>query len=88
MCKIAKCMAWSDRFSDSIEIPNGDRLETLRDAGAYISRLPNCEYKTDAWRTATHLLIEAAEGTVSIELARFAILQAFVAEQAKEALAV
>jgi hypothetical protein len=70
-------MAWSDRFSDPIQIPNGDRLETLRDAGSYIARLPNCEYKTDPWRTATHLLIEAAEGTVSIELARFAILQAF-----------
>ncbi len=80
-------MAWSNRFTDPIEIPNGDRLETLRDAGAYIARLPNSEYKTDAWRTATHLLIEAAEGAVSIELARFAILQAFAVEQQKEALA-
>lgn len=74
-------MAWSDRFSDPIEVPNGDRIQTLRDAGAYIARLPNCEYKTDAWRTATHLLIEAAEGAVSVELARFAILQAFAVEQ-------
>jgi hypothetical protein len=74
-------MAWSDRFSDPIEMPNGDRIQTLRDAGAYIARLPNCEYKTDAWRTATHLLIEAAEGAVSVELARFAILQAFAVEQ-------
>ncbi len=62
-------------------MPNGDRIQTLRDAGAYIARLPNCEYKTDAWRTATHLLIEAAEGAVSVELARFAILQAFAVEQ-------
>lgn len=80
-------MSWSDRFTDPIQIPNGDRIETLRDAGAYIARLPNCEYKTDAWRTATHLLIEAAEGAVSIELARFAILQAFAVEMEKEALA-
>ncbi|UGV24717.1 hypothetical protein E0H22_02860 [Rhodopseudomonas boonkerdii] len=80
-------MAWSDRFSDPIQIPDGSRIETLRDAGAYIARLPNCEYKTDVWRTATHLLIEAAEGTVSIELARFAILQAFACERKKEPLA-
>jgi hypothetical protein len=70
-------MAWSDRLSHPIQTPNGDRLETLRDAGAYISRLPNCEYKTQPWRTATHLLIEAAEGASSIELASFAIEQAF-----------
>jgi hypothetical protein len=70
-------MAWSDRFSDPIELPTGGQLTTLRDAGAYIARLPNCEYKTDVWRTATHLLIEGAEGAVSIELVRFAILQAF-----------
>lgn len=80
-------MAWSDRFTDPIQIPNGDLIETLRDAGAYIARLPNLEYKTDAWRTATHLLIEAAEGAVSVELARFAILQAFSVARQTEAIA-
>lgn len=79
-------MAWSDRFTTPIQLPTGDEMLTLRDAGAYISRLPNSQYKTDAWRVATHLLIEAAEGTAQTELARFAILQALLdhAEAARE----
>lgn len=59
-------------------IPDGSSLETLREAGAYISRLPDPVYRSEPWRAATHLLIEAAEGTASLELARFAIVFALI----------
>jgi hypothetical protein len=67
---------WSQRFLVPIPIPSGDPLVTLRNAGAYISRLSEPVYRTEHWRVATHLLIEAAEGTVSTELARFSIVTA------------
>lgn len=65
--------SWDKPFSDPILTGDGVVLETLRDAGAYISRLPDPVYRSEAWRAATHMLIEAAEGAASIELARFAI---------------
>ncbi|WP_441277756.1 hypothetical protein AB7783_12140 [Tardiphaga sp. 172_B4_N1_3] len=65
--------SWDKHFSDPILTDDGVVLETLRDAGAYISRLPDTVYRSEPWRAATHMLIEAAEGAASIELARFAI---------------
>jgi hypothetical protein len=59
----AEGSSWSQRFDNSIPVPGGAVLETLRDAGAYIARLPDDAYLTEPWRAATHLLIEALEGS-------------------------
>jgi hypothetical protein len=40
-------------------------------------RLPNSIYRTEPWRVAIHLLIQAAEYDVPVELARIAVVQAF-----------
>ena len=67
-------MTWNARFSEPIELPDGQFIHTLQDAGAYVSRLPDGIYRTEEWRVATHLLIEAAEETQPVELARFAMI--------------
>jgi hypothetical protein len=33
-------MAWAARFPEPIALPEGGKLATLQDAGAYITRLP------------------------------------------------
>ncbi|MDB5632469.1 MAG: hypothetical protein JWR49_1324 [Tardiphaga sp.] len=67
---------WDQPFSDPIALSKGDELHRLRDAGAYIIRLPNSVYRTVPWRVAIHLLIQAAEYDVPVELARISVIQA------------
>ncbi len=67
---------WDQPFSDPIALSDGDQLHRLRDAGAYIVRLPNAVYRTEPWRVAIHLLIQAAEYDVPVELARIAVVLA------------
>jgi hypothetical protein len=52
---------WSRKFADPIPLPNSRRLVTLRDAGEYISALPEAEQNAEGWRTATELLMLVAE---------------------------
>jgi hypothetical protein len=52
---------WSRTFDDPIPLPGGSELHTLRDAGNYISRLPNREHDTFAWRAAIETLMLVAE---------------------------
>jgi hypothetical protein len=73
---------WDQPFSDPIALPQGDELNRLRDAGAYIVRLPNSIYRTEPWRVAIHLLIQAAEYDVPVELARIAVVQALPPNEA------
>ena len=69
-------MAWSDRFSDPVPLPEGGELFTLRDAGAYITKLPKQVRDTTPWQIATHLLIEAADQGRPVELGRLGMMLA------------
>jgi hypothetical protein len=42
-------MSWDQRFSDPIELPNGRKLVTLRDAALYITKLPKAEHDAEEW---------------------------------------
>ena len=64
---------WNTRFSEPVILEDGQMLQSLLEAGAYISRLPDADYRTEKWRVATHLLIEAAEESQPVELAHYAI---------------
>lgn len=43
---------WSAEFEDPIELPNGRKLLTLRDAATYITKLPKAEHITPEWQAA------------------------------------
>jgi hypothetical protein len=53
---------WFRPFDDPIDLPRGRQLITLKDAADYIMKLPKAEQKLKEWRTATAILIRAAEG--------------------------
>jgi hypothetical protein len=42
-------MPWSSRFDDPIPLPDGRLIVTLRDAGAYITKLPKAEHERNAY---------------------------------------
>jgi hypothetical protein len=55
-------MAWSRRFEEPIELPDGRTLRTLKEAADYILKLPKSEREAPIWQSATEALIMAAEG--------------------------
>jgi hypothetical protein len=52
---------WSARFVDPTILPDGRELETLRDAAAYITGLPQAEHNAKEWQTAMETLLLVAE---------------------------
>jgi hypothetical protein len=69
-------MSWDIHFPNPIETPSGKWLITLRDAGAYIAKLPKYQHDIPAWQTAMHVLIQAADNFGPIEFARLGMMQA------------
>jgi hypothetical protein len=56
-------LSWHQRFFDPIELPNGRKLVTLRDAADYIMKLPKAKQQSPDWQAATEALIMAAGGS-------------------------
>ena len=54
-------MAWSTPFDDWIDLPDGRKLITLKDAATYITELPEDERQRHEWQKAARSLIGAAE---------------------------
>jgi hypothetical protein len=69
-------VSWSARFPEPIALPGGGKLATLKDAGAYITKLPKETQAAKAWQTAAHVLIQAADHGGPIEFARLGMQQA------------
>jgi len=69
-------MPWFTRFYDPIELPDGRKLLTLRDAAEYITALPKAEHDAADWQLAMETLSLAAERDGPEMLARFAVTQA------------
>ena len=72
-------MSWSRRFFDPIELPDGRRLATLKDAAEHITGLPASEHDLPHWRAAVAALILSAEhGETGADpmLARIGMMQA------------
>ncbi|MDB5616117.1 hypothetical protein [Tardiphaga sp.] len=67
---------WYSQFPAPIPVPKGEPLVTLRDAGAYITRLPRDQHDSVAWQAAMHVLIQAADHGGPIEFARLGMVQA------------
>jgi hypothetical protein len=56
--------------------PGGRQLVTLKDAAAYIMKLPKGEQHFEEWQAATEALIMAAEDRGPLMHARIAVLRA------------
>jgi hypothetical protein len=77
--KIVLREGWGRAFDDPIALPNGRKLNTLRDAASYITGLPEKMHKRDHWQTAMQALMLCAErGQAGADpmLARIAVARA------------
>ena len=54
-------MPWSRRFDEPIQPPKGKKLVTLKDAAAYIMKLPKSKQQSPEWQAAGEAVIMAAE---------------------------
>ena len=69
-------MPWCVRFDEPIPLPRGRQLVTLKDAGAYITRLPKAEHDAPEWQAAMEAMILVAETGGPTMLARIGIMRA------------
>ncbi|MET0709937.1 MAG: hypothetical protein ABWY64_11910 [Tardiphaga sp.] len=76
-------MSWDKQFREPIELADGNRLVSLRDAGTYITQLPADEHDAQEWQTAMHCLIEAADYGGPVSFARLGVAQALNRHQEK-----
>jgi hypothetical protein len=70
-------ISWVTVFDDPIDLPDGQKLITLRDAATYIASLPAAEQTANEWQAAARCLIDAAKGhDYSLTETRTGILRA------------
>jgi hypothetical protein len=69
-------MSWSRAFEDPIPLSRGRQLVTLKDAAAYIMKLPKGEQHLEEWQAATEALMMAAEDCGPLMHARIGMLRA------------
>ncbi|MDB5688075.1 MAG: hypothetical protein JWR77_2664 [Rhizorhabdus sp.] len=74
---------WYTHFQEPIPVPKGEPLVTLRDAGAYITRLSKTQYDHPAWQNAMYVLIRTAEHGDPVEFARLGMMQALYLKGAR-----
>jgi hypothetical protein len=72
----AESLTWSTPFDDAIDLPDGSKLITLRDAAAYVGTLPEAEQQATEWKSAARSLIEAAKNRDLLVLAHIDMLKA------------
>jgi hypothetical protein len=48
-------VSWNQQFFDPIELPNGRKLVTLRDAANYIVKLSKAEQQAPEWQAAAEV---------------------------------
>jgi hypothetical protein len=69
-------VSWDQRFFDPIPLPRGRQLVTLKDAAAYIMKLPKDEQHLEEWQAATEALLMAVEDRGPLMHARIGVLRA------------
>jgi hypothetical protein len=65
---------WDRPFNDPIPLPDGGELRTLRDAGNYVTKLPNSEASTPRWLAAITALMLVVEHGGDTMLPRIGII--------------
>ena len=69
-------MPWSSRFDDPVPLSPGRKLVTMRDAGAYITKLPKAEHTATEWEAAMEALILVASSGGPTMFARIGVMRA------------
>ena len=70
-------VSWLRKFSEPIELPNGERLVTLQDAIAWLAKsVPASEHNNHEVQIAAYYLTEAAENNGPMAFARIGMLKA------------
>jgi hypothetical protein len=70
-------MSWSHKFEEPVELPNGRKLRTLKEAMHWLTdEIPKSERCMPKVQTAIHTLTEAAENKGPMIFARRAMMQA------------
>ena len=70
-------MSWSKRFDEPIELPDGKKLRTLKDAIAWLAReVAPAEHEMKQVQTAARCVTEAAENNGLMMFARIGMVQA------------
>ena len=67
---------WSRAFDEPIPLPRGRQLVTLKDAAAYIQKLPEAEQQLAEWQAAVEALLLVVELNGPTMMARIGILRA------------
>lgn len=67
---------WSRKFDEPITMPNGRHLVTLKNAGAFITKLPKAEHTAPEWQAAMEALMLVATRSGPTMLARIGIMKA------------
>ena len=76
-------MAWSTPFDDWIDLPDGRKLITLKDAATYITELPEDERRRQEWQKAARSLLGAAQHQNLITQAHINMLRAIPCNEAR-----
>ena len=69
-------MSWHQRFFDQINLPNGRKLVTLRDAANYIVKLSKAEQRAPEWQAAAEVLMLIGEHGGDPMMAHIAMMRA------------
>jgi hypothetical protein len=70
-------LSWSRRFDEPIQLPDGRKLVTLKDAIAWLAKeVPKSEHGMKEVQAAAHCLTEAAENGGPMIFARMGMMQA------------
>jgi hypothetical protein len=69
-------IAWTTKFDEPIQLPNGRKLATLRDAALYITKLPKAEHDAPEWQAAMEALLLIAEHNGPTMFARIGMMRA------------
>jgi hypothetical protein len=78
-------MSWDQQFFDPIELPNGRKLVTLRDAATYIVKLPKADQQAPEWQAAAEVLMLIGEHGGDPMMAHIAMMRALQRHEPKAA---
>ena len=78
-------MSWSRRFDEPIELPNGKKLLTLKDAIAWLAKeVPKSEHGMKQVQAAAYCVTQAAENGGPMIVAEMGMMQAINRHRVKE----
>jgi hypothetical protein len=69
-------MSWSRPFDESIPLPRGRQLVTLKDAANYVQKLPKAEQDLEEWQAAVEALLLVVERNGPTMMARIGLMRA------------